>query len=217
MIQFKLNGKPISFPSCWEDLTFRQYLKIFTLEDDVIHVVSILSGIDYEILKKSTISGLNEVIMVASFLKTSPVISVTPKKIGKYDLPLNSKGEFDIQFESLGQFEDMRKFMKNIPSNNIIEHFKAFSTYAALYLQKIRDKEYNYDKAIKMIDEVELMPALEVISAGSFFLVKLATLSNGIQKVSQATPLNQKKKIQVSHKSNKRSGRMAPLLKSRKR
>jgi hypothetical protein len=212
MINFKLNGKKIQVASSWDDLTYGQYLQIIKINDDLLKLVSICSGTDYDILKKSNIYGLESVIEAMSFVKSPPVFPESITEIAGYSIPKN----FNIQFESLAQFEDMRSIMmaKGEDKNKVHEDF---GMYVSLYLQKIRDKEYDFEKAKAMREEVLNMPALKVLALGGFFLLKLVSLSNGIKANSQATNQNQKKSKQVTKGSRQSSARSVQSSKRRSR
>lgn len=205
MIQFKLNGKKVKVASTWNDLTFNQYLKIQKLKDDLFEVVSICSGLDIELLKKSEIIGIEAVIEAVKFMSEPPVIPESVSKIGKYTIPLDSKGQFNVQFKRLDQFEDMRKIMAN--AKDIHSVTESFPQYLAIYLQAIRDGSYDFQKAMAMVPEIRELPALEVISLGSFFLIKLLNLSSGTAKTSQNTTQKRKKSKPGSRNSRKSSVR----------
>lgn len=212
MIKFKLNGKAISIASSWEDITYSQYLQIIGVKDDLIRLVSICANLDYEILKTANISGLESVIEAMSFVKSPPVFPESITEIGGYSIPKN----FNIQFESLAQFEDMRSIMmsKGEEKNKVHEDF---GMYVSLYLQNIRDKEYDFEKAKAMREEVLNMPALKVLALGGFFLLKLVSLSNGIKANSQATNQNPKKSKQVMKGSRQSSARSVQSSKRQSR
>lgn len=214
MIKFKLNGKSINVASSWDDLTFDQFLQILDSKDDLLQLVSICSGLDYETLKKSVIVGLDSVIQAMQFIRTKANYPDTTKKLGKYKLPLDPKGEFNPQYKRLDQFEDMRKAM--IASDKGVKSVtEAYATYCAIYLQELRDGNYDYQKAMAMVDEVKQMPAKEVIPAGSFFLIKLLNLSIGIKKTSPNTTQSRKKLKPVSKISKKSSGHTLRSMRSR--
>lgn len=218
MIHFKINGKKVPMPSKWEDLSLNQYLQILNIPDDFLKVVSILSGVNYEIINQCTVVGLESVIEAISFLNTPPDVPGYTPKVGPYTLPGTKDGKFDIQFESLAQFEDMRGIMKTLPFKDnkydITALTHAYARFVAIYLQKIRDGKYDPEKAKAMVPEVEKMPALEVICAGSFFFLKLRSLSSGTQKTSPPTNQTPKKSKLVSKGSPKSS---AHTGRSRKR
>lgn len=206
-----LNGKPINLTDSWAKMTFKQYLRVIKMsKDDLIEKLSIVTGIEYEILKKAKIGGLPKLMYMAKFLNETPSFPEKPTKIGKYKLPLNSHGIFDIQLESLAQFEDMRMVMQKLEAT-LYAHTEAYATYCALYLQKIRDGEYDSDKAFKMVPELMDYPASDIISAGGFFFVKLHSLLIGIQSSSPNIKRPRKKSIGKRFKRN--SARMLQLTK----
>jgi hypothetical protein len=215
MIKFKLNGKPLEIPSSWEDLTLKQHNAIIQNKEGLPGALSILTGIDLETIKKAKFEGLNQLIQALSFLKKAPEYSGEVTKLGKYKLPLNSKGIFDVQFESLGQFEDMKALMVNIDLNNTLGYNKLCAQACAIYAQKLRDGEYNYDKSLSLLEEINEMPAKDVITAGSFFFLKLANLLTGTDQTFQTIAQNQKKSKPASKTSKRSSGRTPPSRKSR--
>lgn len=181
-MNFTLNKKKIEVLDSWDSMKFYQYLQVLKMRD-IFDKISIVTSIDRETLKKAKIKGLNKILYAAQFLDVAPKFPDKPKHIGQFKLPLDSKGIFDIQFESLAQFEDMRQVMSKL-EQTISAHTEAYATYCAIYLQKLRDGEYDGDKALKMVPEIMNYPASDVIVAGGFFFVWLQSLSNGTPKTS---------------------------------
>jgi len=202
---FKLNGQPLSIKDSWDDLTFNDYERIMRLgEDDYKEVISILTGIPRETLESAQLNGIEAVLQAGSFMSTPPVFEGYTPKIGAYSLPANSNGQFDIQSESLGQFEDMRVIMKSA-GENILTLVGSYPKFVSIYLQKVRDGEYNPDKAKAMVDEIKALPAKEVIILGGFFYAKLRSLLNGTPRNSQPASQNPKKSKPDSIDSSKPS------------
>jgi hypothetical protein len=205
MIQFKLNSKKVEIPSTWYDLTMKQYLSILNGEiKDTTDMIALFTGIDSAAIKKATIIGLDKVIASLGFLNTVPVFEGICEKVGAYKLPIE-KGKFNIQFESLAQFEDMRAIIKTCADIKSITN--AYPKIVAIYLQKIRDGEYDYTKAQQMADEVLTMPVKEVVTVGAFFYVKLMSLLLGTPATSPHITQSPKKSKQGSRNSVKRSAR----------
>lgn len=197
-----LNGKPVNITDSWDKLTFNQYLRVLKMpKDDLIETISIITGIEYETLKKAKIGGLPKLMFITKFLNEPPKFPDNPIKIGQYKLPLNAKGIFDIQLESLAQFEDMRQVMIGL-KEGVYAHTEAYATYCALYLQKVRDGEYDSDKAFKLIPELMDYPASDIISAGGFFFVRLQSLLFGTVSSSPSSARTQKKSIGKRSKRN---------------
>lgn len=204
-----LNGEPIKITDSWEKTTLAQYLRIMKSKNDTVEILSIITGLDYDLLKKSQIKGLEKLLYAASFINTAPVIPTKVEKIGGFKLPLNSKGVFDIQFESLAQFEDMRVIMDSTSKEDIAGITESYAKYCALYLQKLRDGEYDGDKALAMVPEIMTYPALEVIAAGSFFFVRLWSLLRGTQATFPSSAPARKKP--TGKRSKRNSGRTQRL------
>lgn len=204
MITFKLNNQSLNIPTTWNEVTYAQYLKVFDLKDDVIQLVAIFTGQDYDYLKSATILGLDRLLDALSFINKPPSFPGYVDQCGPYKLPANSKGQFNIQYESLGQFEDARREMMKV--KNIVDQTKAYGKYVAIYLQKIRDKEYDYQKAVEMEEEISSYPAYQVIVLGAFFFLKLTTSLNGTVKTSRPTLPTRKKSKRVLKPSKRSSG-----------
>lgn len=214
-MKFTLNKKSIEVTDSWDTMTFAQYLRILKLKDDTIELVSILTGIDYDYLKRNDIKGVDKILYAAQFVKTPPQFKEDElTQIGEWKLPLNSKGFFDIQFESLAQFEDMRMVITT-KQDGVQAHTEAYAKYCALYVQKLRDGQYDGDKAMAMVPEIMQLPAGQIITAGSFFFVKLMSFLNGTGTNSQNIAHPQKKS--TGNRSKKSSGRTPRLTKSRGR
>lgn len=211
MIQFKLNDKKIQVATSWDDLSYEQFHSFMVAPSDTIRRISICSGVEEDLLRKSRIEGAEAVITAVNFVATPAKWDTPVLQCGKYKLPVNHKGQYNIQFENLGQFEDLRKIIEGIKGDTQVERAtniaECYPSMVAIYLQKIRDGEYDYNKAVEMIPEVKTMPAREVVTLGSFFLVKLLSLSTGTQVSSPSTPPNLKKSKRVSKGSNKSSAR----------
>lgn len=215
MIDFKLNGKKVSIATSWDELTWNQFNEVHTSGNDILKRLSIASGLDYESLKKATIIGLEDVIKAMQFMTKPPMWDTPVLQCGPYKLPTNHKGQYNIQFESLAQFEDLRALIAKLPERTSSKDLnEQYPEMVAIYLQKVRDKEYDHNKALEMIAEVKEMPAREVVTLGSFFLIKLLSLLTGTQNNSPSTVQSQKKKKPGSASLPKRSARSG---RSRKR
>lgn len=205
MIKFKINGASKDIPTSWNDVTFKQYLEIFNVKDDILQLVSIFSGTDYEILKTAQIIGVEKLLEAISFANEQIKFPDYVDHCGPYRIAANSKGQFNIQYESLGQFEDARKIMNGL-NGSIKLHTEAYGKYVAIYLQKIKDGTYDPQKVEDMENELQNYPAFQVITLGSFFFVKLRILFGGIPRTSPATPPTRKKSKRVLKPSKRSSG-----------
>lgn len=199
-----LNGKKIQFTGSWNEMTISQYLRVLKMKDDTVELISILTGLEYDYLKKAKIQGIDKLIYAAQFINTPPkwdALKLT--HIGPYKLPLNKDGIFDIQWESLAQFEDMRQIMTKLETG-VVPLVESYAKYCAIYCQKLRDKEYDHSKAMQMVEEIYTYPAKHIVTAGSFFLIGLQALSSGTEASSRKPAKNRGKS--TGRSSKKRSG-----------
>lgn len=204
MISFKLNNQSILIPTAWEEVTYSQYLRVISMPNDIIYLVSIFTGQEYEVLKSAVISGLDRILEALNFINQPPNFPAYVDQCGPYKIPANKDGQFDIRFESLGQFEDMRQAMiKRDPSAKGM--LESYSKYVAIYLQKIRDKEYAFSKVPELEEEIKSFPAYQVMALGAFFFLKLNGSLNGTKQTSLPIPQSQKKSKQGSKSSGRNS------------
>lgn len=220
MITIRINGKPYKIPASWHEVTFAQYCEILNINDDLLKLLGCFTGVPLKDLQKAEVKGLESVIECLTYLSDTPEFDGYSEKLGPYTLPVNHKGQFDIRFESLAQFEDMRKIMKSIPSGKFEALVEAYPKFCAIYAQKIRDGEYDYNKAMDMLEEVKGYPLPDVMICGGFFFLKLVSLSNGTKttshpKKSAKKPASQNK--QGGRNSSKSSGNTRRSTRSRGR
>lgn len=185
------------------------------LKDDTIELVSIFTGVEYETLRNAVIINLDDILKALVFINKPPVFPTHVTKCGPYTIPVNDKGQFNIQHESLAQYEDMRSVIKKV-GGNINQHTLAYGKYVAIYLQKIRDGEYQPLKVPELEDEVLNYSAYEVCTLGAFFFLKVMNFSNGSPKKSPLINPNQKKSKPVTKDSRKRSA-VSPRSSKRRR
>lgn len=190
MIKAKINGKPKDFPSSWPDVTTQNYVGLLNCNSRA-QVLSLFSGIPEETLLKAQIIGLDKILTVLEFTKDVPTFERTAK-VGPYTMPK------DITFESLAQFEDLRSLAKKITESDAAGLIDLYVTACAIYCQKLRDKEYDYSKALEMKPEIYSYPCPEVIGNGAFFIIRPWNLSSNTTKTSQTTRRQSKKTRRVS-------------------
>lgn len=212
MITIKLNDKPISIPTSWPEVTFSQWLQIIKMEEGIFNILAIFTGIPAELLAKMTIIGADKIVSALSFTSRKPEMPGYVDSVGPYKLPTNHDGKFNIQYESLGQFEDARMIYKTMEGDKIVD---GYGKLVAIYLQKLRDGVYDSNKVTELELEIQSFPAIQVITAGSFFFLKLVSLSSGIPIVSLHTPQSQKKSKQASKNTSKRSASTRKSTRSR--
>jgi hypothetical protein len=210
MLKLTIGPHKVNLPTSWDELTFKQYVSFLTMKTDA-ELLAILTGLDADYLGKAVIVGLEDLLTAAAFINSPPNFKVAYDTIGPYKSPVNRKGQFDIRYESLGQYVDMKAIYNKMPGDvtateKLKWNIEKYPQYIAIYLQKIRDGEYDHAKAMEMADEVSNYPAGEVQQLGGFFFLKLRSLLSGTPKTSPLTNQTPKKSKRVSKASRKSSG-----------
>lgn len=217
MIKIKVNNQEHQFPTSWDDLSFRQYIDIWKeMENGADHLklISIMASV--ELTPSMTIIGIDQLLMAAGFIYQPSKFEESYTMIGPYKIPMNSKEGWDIRFESLGQFEDMRAVFNKV-KDSLLDHTIQYSRYVAIYLQKVRDGEYDPLKVDSMEESVQDYPAGQVIALGGFFFGKLYASLRGIKKDFLNTPPSLKKSRPATKNSKRRSASTPRSPKSRRR
>jgi hypothetical protein len=169
MITFKINGKPYQIPTQWDDVTYQQYFDLIRSKTLTDHI-SIFTGIPRETLESAELKNLEKISLALSFLSFTPKMDRT-KMVGPYVMPE------DVTIQSLGQFEDLRGLMAKTPKDlSTLEASEELSELylhaCAVYVQKIKDGKYDWNKTYTVRDELRNYSAMEVIGTGAFFLFR---------------------------------------------
>jgi len=179
MIVFKINSQRFNFPTCWPDVTYRQYVALLRTRNRITDYIHIFTGISIEDLEAATITNLERISLALSFLTISPHFDRTAM-VGRYVLPA------DVTLQSVGQFEDLRALLTKLPRK---EQGEAYDTEdnelisdlylhaCAIYVQKIKDHKYDYTKVDAVKEELKGASCAEVIGTGAFFLFRPMNIS----------------------------------------
>jgi len=184
MIPYLINNISVQVPSSWDDLSFNQWAQIAKVTtNDRIKVASICLGLCESDMRKARLENVETLYSTLEFINEPCEMITEPVKVKEWDIPK------DITFQSLGQFEDMRQTFDKALAQviktpegtiDILQTIPAIAEYfplwCAIYCQKVRDGEYDYEKASFLSEELKEASCIEVLSAGSFFFYKLTTL-----------------------------------------
>lgn len=185
MIPFKILGKSYNFPTVWGDVTYSQYIYLL-IPRAFPEYIHLFTGIPLETLYNSHIKNVDRLSLALAFMSIRPNMERTPI-VGKFILPGQP------QFESLGQFEDLRNLVKRYPHKerkdfdytDLEAECEIYLEACAIYFQKIRDGVYDSSKVPLVMDELRNAPAVEVLSNGAFFFAKALNLSLPSMKLYQ--------------------------------
>jgi hypothetical protein len=177
MITFKILNKKCNIPTTWADVTYSQYVYML-IPRTFVEYIHLFSGIPLETLNGAQIKNVDKLSLALAFLSLPPDMTRT-ETVGAFVLPGMP------QFESLGQFEDLRNLVKKYPRKERAEfdytdletECELYLTACAIYFQKVQDGAYNPAKVEKVKDDLRNASAVEVLSNGAFFFAKGLNLS----------------------------------------
>ena len=164
-------------PQSWNEVSFNQLLLLMKASNDA-EVFSALTGLSKELLQ------INELVDFYIWLdhnttfrhKPFPANDTNPNltwiyKDKVYTIPK------DINYASIGQYEDMKHVVKDlIEGKDPIKLAEQYPMVVAIYLQKLIDGDYDYNKAVELSKELLEYPCEEISNTANFFLSKFLRL-----------------------------------------
>lgn len=178
MITFKIAGERHKLPTVWGDVTYEQYI-YHIIPRNLTESIHCFTGIPMETLSETKFNNLEKISIALAFMAITP--DMTRKDVvGPYVMP------GDPKMESLAQFEDLRKCIKQYPQKERAEwdyidlekEAEIYLTACAIYCQKLRDGYYDLNKVESVKDELRKQSAIAVLSNGGFFLSKALNISS---------------------------------------
>lgn len=172
-----------SIPQGWNEVSFKQLIDIAKAKNDVERF-SALTGLSPELLQIDELvdfyvwidhntSWRNEPFPAND---TNPNLTWIYKE-DYYTLPK------DLNFASIGQYEDMKHTVGElIDGKEPIELMEKYPLVVAIYLQKLIDGEYDYNKAVELSEELLEYPCEDISNTANFFLSKFLRLRGIIPK-----------------------------------
>jgi len=198
-------------PKKWDDVTFRQYINLAKASDDYIKVLSLFLNIEYDTLKKAKVENFDLVVASLSFMKEQPAWQEYPVTLAGIKMPK------DITWETIEQFEEMRKVILNHDINDALAQIEQYRHIVSIYYQPLKDgSDYDSEKAQYLLDSIDNMSCIEVISLGRFFFAKLISSINNIPNSFLKQTIRPKSRMQVFLTLTKRLGSTALFKRLRK-
>lgn len=167
-----INDKPYEIPINWYEVSFELRLRLREAANDSVKALAIITGIPYEELKTAKVRNLDTVLSLLSFLFTKTPTDVLPKTILGYPVPI------DLNFETIGQYEDMKLVTKDLPLEGELtnEQLMTYTQICAIYATI----PYDSKKADLLAPSFLKAPCPEVLAIGNFTVMKLIALKMGI-------------------------------------
>ena len=186
-----LNGVTVSkdIPESWEKVSFKDCLRVATMGNDVVKIVSLFTGIDEDTLRKAQIHNLDTLIGVLSFLQTEMTYTI-PDTIMGYHLPK------DLESESIAQYADIQEIVSKFDEKDHLKNVEAYPLIAATYCVK----PYDFKEAEKIAEQLTNAPCTEVMAIGNFTLARLLASKLNIPNPFRraGTPPSRLKRVMIS-------------------
>jgi len=188
MITFKLKDVKYEFPTCWPDVTYAQYVALLKTPNNIIDYVALFTGLDRAMLATAKLNGVEKIVVALSFLSTPPQFEAGPTRmVGPYPMPK------DITLQSLGQFEDLRALIQQLPRKEtkdytIDDHLTVAELYlsaCAIYVQKVINGEYDPEQVENVKLRLRIFSCIQVLQTGAFFFGRLLNTLTGTTTRSQ--------------------------------
>ncbi len=184
MIPYKLIGASpedsisLDFPTRWQDLKYSTFLKLYTDwanddPDDLLKLLTILTGVPYEIWYNAVGDVNKDILPRLDFLKDAPAIELEPVpteiKIGDKVVKVPK----EINTETYGQYLTLRKAAAKA-SGTENDLLKVIPTAVAVYTycQYYETKKIDENKLKEYIETISELPLYDVYPLGRFFFLK---------------------------------------------
>lgn len=155
-----------SIPTSWSEVSFKTFLALTKANNQPHEMLSVLTGIEAEILKKAHISNLGQLLQILNFTTIPLDMRKVPDKLCGYDIPKT------LDFETIGQYMDIKDIIDR--NTDQVDMMESYPEMCAIYATK----PYDYQKAKEKINEFLDSPCREVLAVGNFILLKLIALKN---------------------------------------
>ena len=158
-------------PSSWDEVTVKQFIGLeFWDGKDVLQLLSILTGLDYNIIANSNKDTANKIADIVSFIFDNP--PNFNKLERKADIKINGKTikmPTSLEMETYGQAILVQKII-----NDKDQDPKALiSEITAIYVQKQLDGQFLEERIKEVKAIIDNMPILIIYPHCFFFFKKL--------------------------------------------
>lgn len=157
-----VNGKTFNLPTSWAEVPFYQFI---LLKGDTSDILSIFTGIPAPEIRRSQVKNADKVLAALSFIDTQKFGNAGKTFMG---LPIPK----DLNFSQIGRFEDAKLALKDCPEGQEVTRYPEIVT--ALLMPDYFEATDEQKAAFQ--ERVSLQPCEEVVSIGTFFLLKLVSL-----------------------------------------
>ncbi len=167
----------VTLPDNWRQVTWKQMSEM-------------RKGTNYcEVFTGIALSDWNNKGATKAYMRLNNLLSwvTTTPNWDRTDFKMKLNGnEIDfknvkLQTESIGQYLDVEETIRqfNAKKRKDEDLVKLYPVVIAIYADKIINGEYDYKRAMKLIDEIKAQAYQKVNNIGSFFLTNMMILNGG--------------------------------------
>ncbi len=179
-------------PTSWEQVPFNKFLKLAECGNDYVKILSLFTGIPEDTIRTATVEHENSlfaIIQTLSFLKVEMTIEFPSVCMG-YAMPK------DIDFQSIGQFEDIKTLIEETKPEELINKYPLIvATYAKRFVNG-EQIPYDFKAAELLAGHFEDAPCTEVMGIGNFTVARYIALK-GNMKVGSLNRVSVMKKYRL--------------------
>ena len=180
MVTVKINGQEIDIATEWHEVTLAQYREMERVADELnsVRILSILSGIDYDVLINFDCSQFDEkVLQYLAFMSDVPSWTELPKP--EYLTIEGVQYKVPERIESTTWFQ--RTMMKTLATEGVTNSLRMTQLIApaiTYMMQPVLEEGKVSDKHYPSIQQkIDKLPITDVYPVASFFLSTYLTYS----------------------------------------
>lgn len=177
MKRFLIEKQAYDLPTCWDEVTYSQYVALLTMKDSLPEFLSLFTGLSIDYLYNAKINSVEGAWKTLSFLKVPPEFKPKPtNKVGPYPIR-------DAVIKTVGQYDDLRKLLTKAPSPvlTIEDNLLVADMYleaCAIITTKNKYGKYQDSHIVKEVkEEIKSYSSVEILQTGAFFLLHVLKMS----------------------------------------
>ena len=152
MIKFKANGEKYTCPTSWADITFKQWKQLKSTKDD-LEIISILSGIPSDIIKRISERSILKLSLAVSFISR-------PLDIENYlppeEIEISRRVKFPFIKDIKGKTYGQKIYFQHVLSNNKEDEAKIIEESILIYAEPyLSGKEFNISKLSELKNSLD--------------------------------------------------------------
>jgi|GEM_PF-6378762 len=189
--EIEVNGKPVLFPTAWEDVRFGQWCELLFPDNDggISKFLSVLTDLHRTEIE-TAIMDLNRVCEAVQFYNTAPVVPDTVESITLNGT--NISIAYPLKLTNIIQVETIAANILKLQGASLYDMSKAYASHCALFLQPIIDSCFDKQRAQALTTACMELPCQTILSLGPKVMKSVVDFKTGGKgKVSSGFIINE--------------------------